>query len=420
MLLGVIADDFTGATDIASFLVENGLSTVQLNGVPQDELPLEAQAVVISLKSRSCPAAQAVEQSLQALAWLQRQGCRQFYFKYCSTFDSTAQGNIGPVTDALLDALGESQTVISPALPVNGRTVYQGYLFVLDQLLSESGMRNHPVTPMTDSNLLRLMEAQAQGRCGLVTATEMDRGVETVAEKLRQLAQQGIRYAVLDTLNEQHLLTQGAALKNMKLVTGGSGLAIGLARQWAQPGQGSPQAAGAPQGKKAVVLSGSCSIMTNRQVTRYRQQAAAKAIDVARCLNDDDRAAYVTELTDWVQQQANDPLAPLLYATAEPEKLRQVQQQYGMAAASQAVESLFAGVVEQLRQQGFNRFIVAGGETSGVVTQALGIRGFHIGPCISPGVPWVRAIDQPVSLALKSGNFGDENFFARAQTEFPL
>ncbi|MBO1500886.1 four-carbon acid sugar kinase family protein [Serratia proteamaculans] len=420
MLLGVIADDFTGATDIASFLVENGLSTVQLNGVPQDELPLEAQAVVISLKSRSCPAAQAVEQSLQALAWLQRQGCRQFYFKYCSTFDSTAQGNIGPVTDALLDALGESQTVISPALPVNGRTVYQGYLFVLDQLLSESGMRNHPVTPMTDSNLLRLMEAQAQGRCGLVTATEMDRGVETVAEKLRQLAQQGIRYAVLDTLNEQHLLTQGAALKNMKLVTGGSGLAIGLARQWAQPGQGSPQAAGAPQGEKAVVLSGSCSIMTNQQVTRYRQQAAAKAIDVARCLNDDDRAAYVTELTDWVQQQANGPLAPLLYATAEPEKLRQVQQQYGMAAASQAVESLFAGVVEQLRQQGFNRFIVAGGETSGVVTQALGIRGFHIGPCISPGVPWVRAIDQPVSLALKSGNFGDENFFARAQTEFPL
>ncbi|CAI1527151.1 3-oxo-tetronate kinase [Serratia proteamaculans] len=420
MLLGVIADDFTGATDIASFLVENGLSTVQLNGVPQEELPLEVQAVVISLKSRSCPAAQAVEQSLQALAWLQRQGCRQFYFKYCSTFDSTAQGNIGPVTDALLDALGESQTVISPALPVNGRTVYQGYLFVLDQLLSESGMRHHPVTPMTDSNLLRLMEAQAQGRCGLVTAAEMDRGAITVTEKLRQLAQQGIRYAVLDTLNEQHLLTQGEALKNMKLVTGGSGLAIGLARQWAQPGQVSPQAAGAPQGEKAVVLSGSCSIMTNQQVARYRQQAAARAIDVARCLNDDDRAAYVTELTDWVQQQANGPLAPLLYATAEPETLQQVQQQYGMAAASQAVESLFAGVVEQLRQQGFNRFIVAGGETSGVVTQALGIGGFHIGPCISPGVPWVRAIDQPVSLALKSGNFGDENFFARAQTEFPL
>lgn len=250
MLLGVIADDFTGATDIASFLVDNGLPTVQLNGVPQDDTPVDSQAVVISLKSRSCPVDQAVEQSLQALAWLQRQGCRQFYFKYCSTFDSTAQGNIGPVTDALLDALGEQQTVISPALPVNGRTVYQGYLFVMDQLLSESGMRNHPVTPMTDSNLMRLMEAQASGRCGLVNAAEMDRGAGAVQEKLQQLAQLGVRYVVLDTLNEQHLLTQGEALKTMKLVTGGSGLAIGIARQWAQPGQKKPNLPERHRGRK--------------------------------------------------------------------------------------------------------------------------------------------------------------------------
>lgn len=419
MLLGVIADDFTGATDIASFLVENGLSTVQLNGVPDSDAAVDAQAVVISLKSRSCPAEQAVAQSLQALAWLQRQGCQRFYFKYCSTFDSTARGNIGPVTDALLDALGESQTVISPALPVNGRTVYQGYLFVMDQLLSESGMRNHPVTPMTDSNLLRLMEAQAAGRCGLIDAAVMDTGADGVRARLQQLAQQGVRYVVLDTLNEQHLLTQGAALKAMKLVTGGSGLAIGLARQWAQPGQTQAQAAGAPQGEKAVVLSGSCSTMTNKQVARYRQQAAAQAIDVARCIGEDERARYARELSDWVQAQRGD-LAPLLYATAEPETLRQTQQQYGVDIASQAVEALFAALVQLLHQAGFRRFIVAGGETSGMVTQALAIRGFHIGPCISPGVPWVRAIEQPVSLALKSGNFGDENFFARAQTEFPL
>ncbi|MDC6119954.1 four-carbon acid sugar kinase family protein [Serratia rubidaea] len=419
MLLGVIADDFTGATDIASFLVENGLSTVQLNGIPDSDAAVDAQAVVISLKSRSCPAEQAVAQSLQALTWLQRQGCQRFYFKYCSTFDSTARGNIGPVTDALLDALGESQTVISPALPVNGRTVYQGYLFVMDQLLSESGMRNHPVTPMTDSNLLRLMEAQAAGRCGLIDAAVMDAGADDVRARLQQLAQQGVRYVVLDTLNEQHLLTQGAALKAMKLVTGGSGLAIGLARQWAQPGQTQAQAAGTPQGEKAVVLSGSCSTMTNKQVARYRQQAAAQAIDVARCIGEDERARYARELSDWVQVQSGD-LAPLLYATAEPEALRQTQQQYGVDIASQAVEALFAALVQLLHQAGFRRFIVAGGETSGVVTQALAIRGFHIGPCISPGVPWVRAIEQPVSLALKSGNFGDENFFARAQTEFPL
>lgn len=322
MKLGVIADDFTGATDIASFLVENGLPTVQLNGVPQDDGALATQAIVISLKSRSCPVDHAVEQSLQALAWLQRQGCQQFYFKYCSTFDSTPHGNIGPVIDALLEALDEHQTVISPALPVNGRTVYQGYLFVMDQLLSESGMRHHPVTPMTDSNLLRLMEAQATGRCGLVNAAEMDRGAAAVEEKLQQLARHGVRYAVLDTLNEQHLLTQGAALKTMKLVTGGSGLAIGLAQQWAQSNQANPQSAGAPQGEKAVVLSGSCSPMTNQQVARYRQQAACKAIDVSRCLTETERMAYATELSHWVQQHAcANALAPLVYATAEPEAL---------------------------------------------------------------------------------------------------
>lgn len=423
MILGVIADDFTGATDIASFLVENGLPTVQLNGVPDNDVPIDTQAVVISLKSRSCPVDQAIKDSLKALEWLQRQGCQQFYFKYCSTFDSTAKGNIGPVTDALLDALGENQTIISPALPVNGRTVYLGYLFVMNQLLSESGMRNHPVTPMTDSNLLRLMEAQARGECGLVTAAEMDLGAEKVKQKLEQLKQQGKRYVVLDTLNEQHLLTQGEAVKSMKLVTGGSGLAIGIARQWAVAGQDKTkaQAAGAPQGNKAVVLSGSCSTMTNQQVARYSQQAAAQAIDVDRCMaSEAERNAYAQQLSQWIIEHENDSLAPMLYATAEPEQLQKIQQQYGVEASSHAIEALFAQVVTHLKQAGFSRFIVAGGETSGIVTQSLDIRGFHIGPCISPGVPWVRAIGQPISLALKSGNFGDEDFFARAQKEFPV
>ncbi|WP_407337080.1 four-carbon acid sugar kinase family protein [Dickeya ananatis] len=196
--LGVIADDFTGATDIASFLVQNGLSTVQLNGVPTADYQVQAQAVVISLKSRSCPVQQAIDDSLSALSWLQAQHCQQFYFKYCSTFDSTANGNIGPVTDALLDALGESMTVISPALPVNGRTVYQGHLFVMDQLLSDSGMRHHPVTPMTDSSLLQLMERQACGRCGLVPYRVMEQGSMAVQQQLTQLREQGCRYAVLD------------------------------------------------------------------------------------------------------------------------------------------------------------------------------------------------------------------------------
>ncbi|BES86771.1 membrane protein [Pectobacterium araliae] len=416
--LGVIADDFTGATDIASFLVNNGLPTVQLNGVPPSDFKVETQAVVISLKSRSCPAEQAVADSLKALAWLQQQGCQQFYFKYCSTFDSTAKGNIGPVTDALLEQLGETQTIISPALPVNGRTVYQGHLFVMDQLLSESGMRHHPVTPMTDSNLMRVMEQQAAGRCGLVPYAVMDLGAEAVKQRLVQLKEEGMRYVVLDTLNEQHLLTQGEALRDMKLVTGGSGLAIGLARQWAESAAqtGSATDAGKPQSGAGVVLSGSCSVMTNKQVAQYLKQAAGRAIDVARSLQGDE--SYVQELVDWVKAHRDDTLAPLLYATSSPDELAQIQQRWGAEASSQAVEKLFAAVARQLQQDGFQRFIIAGGETSSIVVQTLGIHAFHIGPSISPGVPWVRSTNHPLSLALKSGNFGDEDFFARAQKEF--
>ena len=416
--VGIIADDFTGATDIASFLVQNGLSTIQFNGVPQQHDALTAQAIVISLKSRSCPPEQAVEQSLTALRWLQAQGCDRFYFKYCSTFDSTEQGNIGPVTDALLAALGETQTAISPALPVNGRTVYQGHLFVGEQLLSDSGMRHHPVTPMTDSNLLRLMARQSAGKAGLIAAPLLDRGAQAVREQLNELKAQGVNYVVLDALNEQHLLIQGEALRDMRLVTGGSGLAIGLARQWAEAGSAGADAenAGRPQGERAVVISGSCSQMTNRQVSVYRQQAPSQEVEVTRCLENAD--AYAQALCDWVVAHSDQPLAPLLYATADVQQLQKIQQQYGAQRSSEAVEQLFAAVTRELKARGWQRFIVAGGETSGVVAQSLGVTAFHIGPTISPGVPWVRDIHQPLSLALKSGNFGDEAFFRRAQTEF--
>ena len=418
MRLGVIADDFTGATDIASFLVQNGLTTIQFNGVPASEETVTAQAIVVSLKSRSCPADQAVTQSLAALRWLQQQGCERFYFKYCSTFDSTAQGNIGPVTDALLAALGETQTVICPALPVNGRTVYQGHLFVGDRLLSDSGMRHHPVTPMHDSNLLRLMMAQATGKAGLIAAAQVDQGAESVRQALNQLAEQGINYVVIDTLNEQHLLTQGEALRDLRLVTGGSGLAIGLARQWATEGaevQAAEQA-GRPQGDRAVVLSGSCSQMTNLQVSAYRQLAPAREVEIEPCLAD--VKGYAQQLCDWVEAHSQQTLAPLLFATADAQQLQRIQQQYGAQRSSEAVEQLFAAVTRELKRRGWQRFIVAGGETSGVVAQSLGVTAFHIGPAISPGVPWVRDIHQPLSLALKSGNFGDEHFFRRAQTEF--
>ncbi|HFO2449973.1 TPA: 3-oxo-tetronate kinase, partial [Klebsiella pneumoniae] len=340
MQLGVIADDFTGATDIASFLVRNGMPTVQLNGVPTRDLPLTSEAVVISLKTRSCPAEMAVSQSLAALRWLQAQGCQQFYFKYCSTFDSTAQGNIGPVLDALLAELGETRTVISPALPVNGRTVYQGYLFVGEQLLNESGMRHHPVTPMEDAHLGRLIERQGRGKAALIAWPIVARGPEAVAAALAAVNDPAVRYVVLDALSEQDLLTQGVALREMKLVSGGSGLAIGLARDWAQRhgARGESAQAGMPLVGPAVVLSGSCSVMTNSQVAAYRQQAPARAVDLSACFTD--LESYVRTLTDWVDAQRDAPLAPMIYATTEPQTLQRIQAQYGDKASSERVEQL--------------------------------------------------------------------------------
>jgi uncharacterized protein YgbK (DUF1537 family) len=415
MRLGVIADDFTGATDIAGFLVANGLRTVQLNGVPPADLQVEVDAVVISLKTRSCAVDEAISQSLASLEWLRAHGCPQFFFKYCSTFDSTPRGNIGPVTDALLAALGEDFTVICPALPVNGRTIYNGYLFVNGVLLEESGMRHHPVTPMTDSNLMRLMDAQSQGKSGNVPSSVMDQGPDAVRAALVRLKAEGCRYAVLDALHDAHLVVMGQAVADMKLVTGGSGLADGMARAWSMDGDAAAAAAeGRPAKGRAVILSGSCSQMTNAQVAAYRGAAPALAVSVERCLSE---PGYAEELAAWAQAQPADGPAPLVYATTEPAKLKELQARFGAAEASEAVERTFGALAQRLEAAGFDQFIVAGGETSGVVTQSLGITGFHIGPQIAPGVPWVRAVGKPLSLALKSGNFGQERFFFQAQDQ---
>lgn len=415
MLLGVIADDFTGATDIAGFLVAGGVRTTQSIGVPDDDLDVEAEAVVISLKSRSCPADQAVRDSLAALSWLRNRDCPQFFQKYCSTFDSTAAGNIGPVADGLLDELREDLSVICPALPVNGRTVYSGYLFVHGVLLAESGMRFHPVNPMTDSSLVRLMEAQARGTCGVITADTVDEGAEAVRRALSEIRSSGRRYAVLDTLKTAHLDVLGDAVGDMTLVTGGSGLAAGMAKTWGDRLVAPEKAAdaGRPEGRKAVVLSGSCSEMTRAQVAAYESIAPALALDIAKCL---DNPTYPDEIADWVLARGSGRWAPLVYATTDPKTLGAVQDRFGNDA-SMAVERTFASLAQRLAETGFDRFIVAGGETSGAVVQALGIRGLHIGPQIAPGVPWVRAVDKSYSMALKSGNFGRERFFFECQED---
>lgn len=414
MRLGVIADDFTGATDVAGFLVDNGVTTTQLVGVPADDVDVDAQAVVISLKSRSCPPEQAVEKSLAALAWLQARKSRQIYQKYCSTFDSTPLGNIGPVADALLDALGSDQTVVCPALPVNGRTIYNGYLFVNGVLLQESGMRHHPVNPMTDSHLGRLMEVQSRGTAGVVAADTVDRGADAVSRRCDALRSDGVRYAVVDALTSRHLDVLAEAVDDLPLVTGGSGLAAAMANTW--PDRIGPEdaaEAGRPAGGPAVVLSGSCSERTRAQVASYAAEAPSLAIGVERCLDD---PSYADELAEWVRGRQADRWAPMIYATTDPAGLRVIHERFGVRVG-RAVERTFASIARLLAEAGTRRFVVAGGETSGAVVQALDVRGFHVGPQIAPGVPWVRAIEKPYSMALKSGNFGHERFFFACQED---
>lgn len=419
MRIGVIADDFTGATDIASFLVQNGLSTVQLCGVNDDiEWPQDVEAVVISHKSRSCPVKEALCDIEKSYNWLVKNHCDQFYFKYCSTFDSSKDGNIGPVTDFLMDKLKVDFTIFSPALPVNGRTVYKGYLFVNDTLLSESGMRNHPITPMLDSSVIRLVEQQSKGKCGLIDSATLDKGVDAVYNKFKELKQQGYKYAVVDAITTEHLITQGLAFKDMKLVTGGSGLAIGLARALTNNNINKDANKKAyPLKAKTVVFSGSCSVMTNKQVSLYRSHAASKLVDIEAIMKWTDFDNNITEYTDFVLEHVNDEYAPLVYATAEPDKLKEILAKYG-SESSALVEKFFYTLAKSCKKAGIKKFIVAGGETSGTVTQSLDVTGFYIGPTIAPGVPWVKAINDDISLTLKSGNFGSEDFFVKAQKDF--
>ena len=420
--IGVIADDFTGATDIASFLVKNGLKTIQLTRLDEDFPCPDVDALVISGKTRSCPKDEAIADSLKACRYLVKNGCKQIYFKYCSTFDSTSQGNIGPVTDALMKELKVSFTVLSPALPVNNRTVYKGYLFAGDTLLEESGMRNHPVTPMKDSLIKRLMESQSEGKCAIIDIDTLHQGVEAVKKAMINALKDGFSYASVDALTEDDLVIQGQCFKDLPFVTGGSGLAIGLARA-VGTNEDTEQAlkAGYPQGKHAVVFSGSCSVMTNRQIARYKKLAASKCVEVEKLMLDEaTRSAFIDECVGFVKEHLDDQFAPLLYATAEPDKLHAIQAEFGAEKTAHAVEQFFSKVAALLKDLGVSRFLVAGGETSGIVTKSLNVQGFYIGPSVAPGVPWVRSMNSPISLILKSGNFGDEDFFEKTQKDYPV
>jgi uncharacterized protein YgbK (DUF1537 family) len=412
--LGAIADDFTGATDLANNLVRSGLRVVQCIGVPREPLGEDVDAVVVALKSRTVPAGEAVAQSLAALRWLQGEGAGQVYFKYCSTFDSTPAGNIGPVTEALMDALQCDFTIACPAFPENGRTVFKGYLFAGDVPLHESGMRDHPLTPMTDANLVRVLQAQCTRKVGLIDYRVVAQGAAAIAQRIAALRREGIAIAVVDAISDGDLRRLGPALAALPLVTAGSGVAIGLGANWGIAA--TPRAAQLPGAKgHRVVISGSCAVATRAQVASFvATGAAARAVDPVSLAQGD---AALADTVEWASRaMLRGPV--LVYSTAEPQAVASAQAYFGVEAAGALVEKALARIACALVERGAGQLVVAGGETSGAVVQALGVERLRIGPQIDPGVPWCAA-HSPVAggtlhLALKSGNFGTPDFFLKS------
>ncbi len=416
LLLGCIADDFTGATDLASMLVQGGMRTVQLIGVPEGPIEVgDAQAIVVALKSRTIPAEDASRQSLDALAWLQGQGARQILFKYCSTFDSTDDGNIGQVSEALMEALDTDFAIACPAFPENGRTVYQGHLFVGDRLLSESSMRHHPLTPMTDSDLVAVLGRQSREKVGLLPHDVVDRGPDAIRDAIADLRTFGVRQAIADAIVDRHLIALGQAADELKLITGGSGIAMGLPDVFRSKGllasSGSADRLPVVDGASAV-LAGSCSAATLAQIERF--DGPSHRLDVRALCRGEDEAGRGLEFA--AAKLGDRPV--LISASASPEEVKAVQADFGREQAGAAVEAAMAAIALGLREKGVRRFVLAGGETSGAIVSAFGVKGLQIGPVIDPGVPWTASLDEPrLALALKSGNFGGPDFFTKAFRE---
>ncbi|MDD9878802.1 MAG: four-carbon acid sugar kinase family protein [Magnetovibrio sp.] len=414
LLLGAIADDFTGATDLANTLVGQGMPAVQAIGVPGPDFdPGGAAAVVVALKTRTAPAADAVAQSLEALAWLRARGAAQIFFKVCSTFDSTDAGNIGPVADALMDALGTDFAIACPAYPTNGRTLYQGHLFVGGRLLSESGMKDHPLTPMTDADLVRVLGRQTPHGVGLVDLATVAAGPDAVRDAFAGRRREGVRHAIVDAVGDADLMTIGAAARDLALITGGSGVALGLPENFRRAGLLTEQAAAElPRVPgPAAVLAGSCSEATRAQVESARDHWPAYNLDPLAF--DAGAAGAAERALEWIDAQpAGTPV--LVYSSTDPDGVARAQAQLGRDAGA-AVEDAMGTVAKGLVERGRRRLVVAGGETSGAVVQALGVTGLRIGPEIDPGVPWTETTQDPaLALALKSGNFGTPDFFAKA------
>ena len=408
MLLGCIGDDFTGSSDLGNTLTKAGMRVTQYVGVPDAPAASDVEAGIVALKSRSIPVDQAVKLSLEALAWLRAQGCTQFLFKYCSTFDSTPDGNIGPVAEALSDALDARQVLVCPAFPAAGRSIYQGHLFVTDKLLNESGMQNHPLTPMTDPDIRRWLGHQIKGSVGHIPAQVVMQGAEAIRTRMHAEDAAGHRLLVADAITDDDLITLGKAAADLPLIAGGSGIAMGLPANFRAKGLLSPSASTwTGQVGRAAILSGSCSNATRGQVMEHAKTHPAREVTADQVMSG---AVTAQTLADWVLSQEG---LPLVYTSADPAVVADAQNRFGKDIIAAKIEALFADLARALVAGGITRLISAGGETSGAVVEGLGLSALQIGPEIDAGVPMIRASDTLV-LALKSGNFGAPDFFARA------
>ena len=413
LLLGCIADDFTGATDLANTLVKGGMTAVQVIGVPDGPLP-DADAVIVALKIRTAPVRQAVAESLAACEALRKAGARQFFWKYCSTFDSTDEGNIGPVGDALVKKLDAGFAIACPAFPTNGRTIYQGYLFVGTGLLNESGMENHPLTPMKDPNLVRVLGRQTDGAVGLVPFTTVEQGAAAIRKAMTAHKESGRRYAIVDAITDAHLFAIGEAVSPHALVTGGSGVALGLPGNFRRAGllpERNDAASLPPARGFAAVVAGSCSRATLGQIGFARDVVPTLELDP---LATPDARALTAQALEWMQGKPNAERPIVIAASQQPDKVAALQAKLGRDPAGALVEQAMANIAAALVEAGVGRLVVAGGETSGSVVQRLGVTSLRIGPEIDPGVPWTFAAPRGIHLALKSGNFGGRDFFVRA------
>ncbi len=416
LAFGAIADDITGASDLANTLVQGGLSTVLAIGVPETET-LDAGAVVIAQKTRTIPPEEAVAMSLDAWRWLAKRGAHAVMVKYCSTFDSTARGNIGPITDAVMDAAGAKLSVVCPAFPTNKRTVYKGRLFVGDVPLDESSMRDHPLTPMRDASLVRLMAAQSPHKVGMIAWETVAGGKSDLAKAFDAALKDGVRHLVVDAITDADLRVIAEAAWGRAMLTGGSGIAIGVPALCREHGgedtsPGFPKVAGS-----SFVVAGSCSAATLAQVAAF--EAAGGSAHQIDPLQLAEGGEPVERASAWVRKHLGEkPI--LVYSTAKPEVLREIQARLGQERAAALVEDALARITVAAVKAGARRLVVAGGETSGAVMQALGVRLLRIGPEIDPGVPWTATLSaEPLALALKSGNFGGPDFFTRAFEVLP-